>query len=64
MKFSHNILHTYSFILSIMKHNWKIRRFWVANPLKQRKASIIALNRKLKDMRMNLIFLLRKLIFS
>ena len=34
MKFSHNILHTYSFILGIIKHNWKIRRFWVADPLK------------------------------
>ena len=33
MKFSHNILHTYSFILSIIKHNWKIRRFWVVDPL-------------------------------
>ena len=33
MKFSHNILHTYSFILSILKHNWKIRRFWVVDPL-------------------------------
>ena len=36
MKFSHNILHTYSFILSIMKYNWKIRRFWVADPHKYR----------------------------
>ena len=35
MKFSHNILHTYSFILSIIKHNWKIRRFWVVDPLKE-----------------------------
>ena len=35
MKFSHNILHTCSFILSIIKHNWKIRRFWVVDPLKQ-----------------------------
>ena len=34
MKFSHNILHTYSFILGIIKHNWKIRRLWVADPLK------------------------------
>ena len=34
MKFSHNFLHTYSFILGIIKHNWKIRRFWVAGPLK------------------------------
>ena len=34
MKFSHNFLHTYSFILSIIKHNWKIRRFWVVDPLK------------------------------
>ena len=34
MKFSHNILHTYSIILSIIKHNWKIRRFWVGDPLK------------------------------
>ena len=34
MKFSHNILHTYSFNLSIIKHNWKIRRFWVVDPLK------------------------------
>ena len=34
MKFLHNILHTYSFILSIIKHNWKIRRFWVVDPLK------------------------------
>ena len=33
MKFSRNILHTYSFILSIIKHNWKIRRFWVADPV-------------------------------
>ena len=33
MKFSHNILHTYSFSLGIIKHNWKIRRFWVADPL-------------------------------
>ena len=38
MKFSHNILHTYSFILSIIKHNWKIRRFWVVDPLKGRSA--------------------------
>ena len=36
MKFSHNILHTYSFILSIIKHNWKIRRFWVVDPLNWR----------------------------
>ena len=35
MKFSHNILHTYSFILGTIKHNWKIRRFWVADPLKR-----------------------------
>ena len=34
MKFSHNILNTYSFISGIIKHNWKIRRFWVADPLK------------------------------
>ena len=34
MKVSHNILHTYSFILSTIKHNWKIRRFWVVDPLK------------------------------
>ena len=34
MKFSHSILHTYSFILGIIKHNWKIRRFWVIDPLK------------------------------
>ena len=34
MKFSHNILHTYSFILNTIKHNWKIRRFWVVDPLK------------------------------
>ena len=34
MKFSHNILHTYNIILSIIKHNWKIRRFWVVDPLK------------------------------
>ena len=33
MQFSHNILHTHSFILSIIKHNWKIRRFWVFDPL-------------------------------
>ena len=33
MKFSHNILHTYSFISSIIKHNWKIRQFWVVDPL-------------------------------
>ena len=33
MKFSHNIPHTYSFILGVIKHNWKIRRFWVADPL-------------------------------
>ena len=32
MKFSHDILHTYCFILSIIKHNWKIRRFWVVGP--------------------------------
>ena len=36
MKFAHNILHTYSFILSIIKHNWKIRRFWVVDPLKHK----------------------------
>ena len=35
MKFSHNILNTYSFIFNIIKHNWKIRRFWVVDPLKQ-----------------------------
>ena len=35
LKFSHNILHTYSFILGIIKHNWKIRRFWVADSLKK-----------------------------
>ena len=34
MQFLHNILHTYSFILSIIKHNWKIRRFWVVDTLK------------------------------
>ena len=33
MKFLHNILHTYSFILGIIKHNWKIRQFWVADLL-------------------------------
>ena len=36
MQFSHNILHNYSFILSIIKHNWKIRRFWLVDPLKFR----------------------------
>ena len=41
MKFSHNILHTYSFILSIIKHNWKIRRFWVADPLNFLKATTL-----------------------
>ena len=34
MKFSHNILLTYSIILSIMKRNGKIRRFWVVDPFK------------------------------
>ena len=33
MKFSHNILNTYSFILSIIKHKRKIRRFWLVDPL-------------------------------
>ena len=32
MKFSHDILHTYCFILSIIKHNLKIGRFWVVGP--------------------------------
>ena len=33
LKFSHKFLYTCSFILSIKKNNWKISRFWVANPL-------------------------------
>ena len=33
LKFSHKFQHKYSFILSIIKHNWKIRRFRVADPL-------------------------------
>ena len=36
LKFSHKFLHTYSFILSIKMQNWKIRQFWVADPLKLR----------------------------
>ena len=34
LKFLHKFLYTYSFILSIKKNNWKISRFWVADPLK------------------------------
>ena len=34
LNFSHKFLHTYSFILSILKHNWKIRLFRVVDPLK------------------------------
>ena len=30
------VLHTYRFILSIKKQNWKIRQFWVADPLNTR----------------------------
>ena len=33
LKFPHKFLHTHSFILTIIKHNWKIRRFWVVDPL-------------------------------
>ena len=33
LKFSHKFLHTYSFILSIKKQNWKIIQFWVVDPL-------------------------------
>ena len=33
LKFSHKFQHTYSFILSIKKENWKISQFWVVDPL-------------------------------
>ena len=34
LKFSHKFLHTYSFMLSIIRHNCNIRRFRIVDPLK------------------------------
>ena len=60
MKFSLNIQNTNSFILNIIKHNWKIRRFWVVDPLKIDNFSVLA-RCKYYDLRLLESIFIRKL---